>query len=211
MSANQLPKPEAFFLKVWLSLRLNMSTGMFTHRFCNHQLYTCYLDEQMFYMNVALEQARRCVPSSTAFSVGCVLVVKPATTTTPVVLSTGHSRELPGNTHAEANALTKARALPTEALARIMSSASSIDEILREVDVYTTMEPCSVRTSGLAPCADALIAARVRRCLIGVGEPDDFVQCEGARKVREAGIEVIWVKGLEKDCLAVARQGHEHN
>lgn len=84
-----------------------------------------------------------------------------------------------------------------------------IDGILAHTDVYTTMEPCSVRTSGLAPCADALIAARVRRCFIGVGEPDDFVNCEGAQKLKNAGIEVIWVKGMEEECLKVARRGHD--
>jgi pyrimidine deaminase RibD-like protein len=84
----------------------------------------------------------------------------------------------------------------------------SADEILAHVDVYTTMEPCSVRTSGLAPCADALIAANIRRCFIGVGEPDDFVVCEGAQKLKDAGIDVVWVKGLEEDCLREARRGH---
>ena len=74
--------------------------------------------------------------------------------------------------------------------------------------LYTTMEPCSIRTSGLAPCADALIAAKIRRCFIGVGEPDDFVNCEGAQKLKNAGVEVIWINGLEKECLEVARTGH---
>lgn len=124
------------------------------------------------------------------------------------MLASGYSRELPGNTHAEANALSKARALSPDEIARIASSGVTIEELLREADVYTTMEPCSVRTSGLAPCADALVAAKVRRCLIGVGEPDDFVKCEGARKVQDAGIEVVWVKGLEDECLAVARKDH---
>ena len=71
------------------------------------------------------------------------------------------------------------------------------------------MEPCSIRTSGLAPCADAVIAAGIKRCFIGVGEPDDFVNCEGARKLKEAGVEVIWLAGLEKECLEVARMGRE--
>ncbi|KAH9951461.1 cytidine deaminase-like protein, partial [Amylocystis lapponica] len=118
------------------------------------------------------------------------------------ILARGYSRELPGNTHAEANALTKARNLSQEQLRHL------VDELLAHADIYSTMEPCSVRTSGLAPCADAVVAAKLRRCFIGVGEPDDFVQCEGARKMQEAGIEVIWLKGLEKECLEVARRGH---
>ena len=65
-------------------------------------------------------------------------------------------------------------------------------------------------TSGLSPCADAIIAARIKRCFIGVGEPDDFVKCEGAQKLKDAGVEVIWLSGLEKECLEVARMGREH-
>ena len=87
-------------------------------------------------------------------------------------------------------------------------SSQSINDLLREADCYTTLEPCSVRTSGLAPCADALVAAKIRRCIIGVGEPDDFVKCEGAQRLIDAGVEVIWVKGLEEECLAAARRGH---
>ena len=69
------------------------------------------------------------------------------------------------------------------------------------------MEPCSVRTSGLAPCADALVEAKVKRVFIGVAEPDDFVICEGVKKLEDALIEVVWIKGLEEQCLNVARMG----
>ncbi|KAL1747534.1 cytidine deaminase-like protein [Schizophyllum fasciatum] len=164
-------------------------------------------------LRLALAEAGRCEPTPTAFCVGCVLAYRDETTNEPTVLTTGYSRELPGNTHAEANALTKLRGLSSMELAsRLPSldpSKASVDDILHRVDVYTTLEPCSVRTSGLAPCADALIAARVRRCFIGVGEPDDFVQCEGARKLKAAGVEVVWLKGMEDECLAAARRGHD--
>ena len=116
-------------------------------------------ETHLHYMRLALKEAEKCVPSPGAFSVGCVLVDPTGTGT---VLSTGYSRELPGNTHAEANALAKLEKENTE--------------ILSQADVYTTMEPCSVRTSGLAPCADALIKAKIKRCIIGVSEPADFVK-----------------------------------
>jgi pyrimidine deaminase RibD-like protein len=128
-----------------------------------------------------------------------------------VVLATGYSRELPGNTHAEANAISKARGLSSVELSTLSASSVALDGILHHVDVYTTMEPCSIRTSGLSPCADALVAAKIKRCFIGVSEPDDFVICEGAQKLKSAGIEVIWVKGLEKECLQVARRGCHGN
>ncbi|KAI0044383.1 cytidine deaminase-like protein [Auriscalpium vulgare] len=171
-------------------------------------------EEHIHYLRVALDEAAKCVPTPTAFCVGCVLVVRyPSPSATPVVLATGYSRELPGNTHAEANALAKARDLNEPQIAELFPTLSlsllTADELLPHTDVYTTLEPCSVRTSGLAPCADALIDARVRRCFIGVGEPDDFVKCEGARKLKDAGIEVIWVKGVEGECLEAARRGHD--
>lgn len=184
------------------------------------------------FMRLALECANEnCVPVITAFCVGCVITIpRPHNSTSdntksnassssslsqpPIVLSTGYSRELDGNTHAEANALAKARNFTPSDIRTLLqvgednSDLPSIDQLLQTADVYTTLEPCSIRTSGLAPCADALIAARIKRCIIGVGEPADFVQCEGARKLETAGIEVIWMDGLEKDCLAVARKGH---
>lgn len=167
----------------------------------------------MDYLRLALDEARKCTPSPTAFCVGCVLTATyPPSSHTPIVLARGYSRELPGNTHAEANALTKARQLTEEQLLELFPSISvpvAVDIILRYADVYTTMEPCSVRTSGLAPCADAIIAAGFKRCFIGVGEPDDFVNCEGAQKLKDAGIEVIWLEGLERECLEVARMGRE--
>ncbi|KDQ10337.1 hypothetical protein BOTBODRAFT_115867 [Botryobasidium botryosum FD-172 SS1] len=189
-------------------------------------------------LRLALDEARKCEPTPTAFCVGCVLALPRDHPTdsndresdsgsqpeTPLVLSTGFSRELAGNTHAEANALAKARALSPDELSALVGKWKwrpsvnnddsdrlrlTIDDMLRSADVYTTMEPCSVRTSGLAPCARALIEAGVRRCFIGVGEPADFVNCEGAMQLKEAGIEVIWVEGLEKECLEVARRGHQ--
>jgi pyrimidine deaminase RibD-like protein len=142
--------------------------------------------------------------------VGCLLVARyPSISDPPAVLAAGYSRELAGNTHAEANALAKARSLSPKELSDVFPNATDIDDVLMHTDVYTTLEPCSVRTSGLAPCADALVAARVPRCFIGVGEPDDFVQCEGAQKLKAAGCQVIWLKGLEKECLMAARRDHQ--
>ncbi|KAF7294873.1 Diaminohydroxyphosphoribosylamino-pyrimidine deaminase [Mycena indigotica] len=162
-------------------------------------------------MQAALAEARKCEPVPTAFSVGCVIAVPwPNNDSDPTIISTGYSRELPGNTHAEANALHKYTQLTAAELAALFKGPNppSVSDIASRLDVYTTMEPCSVRTSGLAPCADALIAAKIRRCFIGTGEPDDFVQCEGAERLKNAGIELVWLDSLQEECLAVARNGH---
>ncbi|OAX41961.1 diaminohydroxyphosphoribosylamino-pyrimidine deaminase [Rhizopogon vinicolor AM-OR11-026] len=169
-------------------------------------------DEHEPFLRQALEQTAFCEPVQTAFCVGCVLVAY-LPDSNPIVLSTGFSRELPGNTHAEANALAKVQILSSLQLQSLVSpwpgeAAPVIEDLLHHVDVYTTLEPCSVRTSGLPSCADALIRARIRRCIIGVREPDDFVKCEGAQKMKDAGIEVIWYGGLEQECLDAARRGH---
>jgi len=198
-----------------------MDIGQYSARsliHCTLQLILSSIGDELHiqYLREALSEAAKCTPTPTAFCVGCVLVARYPTNATqqPRVLAKGYSRELPGNTHAEANALTKAFKLSPEHLSELFPTNAeddkpTIDDLLKHTDVYTTLEPCSVRTSGLAPCADALIAAKVPRCFIGVGEPDDFVQCQGAQRLKAAGCQVIWVKGLEKECLAAARRGHQ--
>jgi len=167
-------------------------------------------DNHIHFLQLALQEAQKCIPTPTAFCVGCVLVTRWPNSEL-VVLSTGYSRELPGNTHAEANALAKARSLPRSELQQLIPSLSDdigIEQILAKTDIYTTMEPCSVRTSGLAPCSAAIVTAGLHACYIGVGEPDDFVKCEGALQLQTARVEVYWITGLEKECLEVARTGH---
>ncbi|KAI8998620.1 cytidine deaminase-like protein [Trametes punicea] len=147
----------------------------------------------MDFLRLALEEARKCTPSPTAFCVGCVLTASYPPGSESVILARGFSRELPGNTHAEANALTKAHQLSQQELEALFPMAPrpiDINAVLIHADIYTTMEPCS-------------------RCFIGVGEPDDFVKCEGAQKLKDAGVEVIWLSGLEKECLEVARMGRD--
>ena len=150
------------------------------------------LDDDREFLKLALEEAKKCEPTSTAYCVGCI-IVDPATRT---VLSTGYSRELPGNTHAEENALSKLPKIPQ----------------LAALDMYATMEPCSERLSGNKPCTDRILEAvgLIRRVVLGVREPDKFVRCVGVEKLEEHGITVVRNEDveLEKECLAVASRGH---
>ena len=72
------------------------------------------------------------------------------------------------------------------------------------------MEPCCHRLSGNVPCVDRIIrAGKIRTVVIGVAEPDTFVaENTGRKKLRDAGIEVLHVGGLETEILKVATAGH---
>jgi len=144
------------------------------------------------YLLLALQEAKKCIPTPTAYCVGCV-IVDPATST---VLATGYSRELPGNTHAEENALAK------------LGSRDG----LTGLDLFATMEPCSERLSGNKPCTDRILEAGklIRRVVLGVREPDKFVKCVGVEKLQAHGVEVIRNEdeALEGECLQIAKRGH---
>ena len=150
------------------------------------------LDDDQKFLKLALEEAKKCEPTSTAYCVGCV-IVDPITRT---ILSTGYSRELPGNTHAEENALSKLPKIPQ----------------LGALDMYATMEPCSERLSGNRSCTDRILDAvgLIRRVVLGVREPDKFVRCVGVEKLEQGGVMVVRNEDaeLENECLAVASRGH---
>lgn len=144
-------------------------------------------------MELALQEAGKCIPTPSAFCVGAVIVSPPST-----ILATGYSRELEGNTHAEQNAIDK---LIEE------KGAEETRRLLQNADIYTTMEPCSVRLSGNKPCTDRILEFGIGRVFLGTKEPDDFVQCEGLEKLKSAGVEVLVVEGFADKCLQAARRG----
>ena len=97
-------------------------------------------------------------------SVGCV-VVKDG-----VVVARGATAK-GGRPHAE-----------TEALARAGRDA-------RGSTVYVTLEPCA-HHGNTAPCADALLAAKVGRVVVAVEDPDSRTKGQGIARLRDAGLEV---------------------
>src|SRR5712691_2641164 len=70
----------------------------------------------------------------------------------------------------------------TEALARAGEHAHS-------ATAYVTLEPCC-HHGRTPPCADALIAARVRRVVAAVEDPDPRVAGGGVARLRAAGLVV---------------------
>ncbi|KAK9332137.1 cytidine deaminase-like protein [Lipomyces starkeyi] len=158
------------------------------------------MSQDLIYMALALEEAKKCVPTPTAFCVGAVIVLPKGapgnTTDKDIIISTGYSRELPGNTHAEQCSLDKL--------------ADNTRPPPKSAVIYTTMEPCSERLSGNVPCVDRIIDSGIFKSVkVGVIEPDTFIKNNvGKRKLDAAGIQYVLVSGLEKECFEVATSGH---
>jgi diaminohydroxyphosphoribosylaminopyrimidine deaminase/5-amino-6-(5-phosphoribosylamino)uracil reductase len=92
----------------------------------------------------------------------------------------------PGGPHAEITALR----LATEAGDTTVGST-----------LYTTLEPCA-HFGRTPPCVDAVVAAGVRRVVVGLVDPDPLVAGRGIEALRAAGVDVA--VGLQAD--AVERQ-----
>lgn len=150
------------------------------------------IEPHLRFMSLALKEAQKCEPTTTAFGVGCLLVHDGE------ILSTGFSRELEGNTHAEQNALEK------------LYLETGERDVPEGTVCYTTMEPCSLRLSGNEPCVDRILKTRISSVFVGVVEPETFVKKNvGLQKLRQGGVSYIKVPGFEDDILKAAFKGHE--
>lgn len=146
------------------------------------------------YMEMALEKAKECEETTTAYSVGAVLV------NGTEILSTGFSRELPGNTHAEQCALEK------------YFEKVGKREVPEGTVLYTTIEPCSFRLSGNDPCLTRILNlnGNIETVFVGILEPDTFVKNNTSLQTLLAnGIDYVKIPGYEDACIEAARKGHE--
>ena len=177
--------------------------------------------DHLAYLRQALELARKSPPGPTNFRVGAILVSDPQNEgSSPTIISTGYTLELPGNTHAEQCALTK---LATQ---YGIAESELHTRLTREMNatLYTTLEPCGKRLSGSLPCVHRIISTRgnssededsknfnggIRKVIFGAKEPDIFVKDnESCRIMDEAGLEREYVEGLQDEILSVAKSGH---
>ncbi|WP_084370222.1 deaminase, partial [Microbispora sp. ATCC PTA-5024] len=129
--------------------------------------------------------ARKCPPSTTAFSVGAVIVDAEGNE-----ISRGYSRETDPRVHAEEAALAK---------------LGTIDKTrLKGSTIYSTLEPCSERRSRPRTCTQLIIEAGIPRVVVAWREPSLFVaDCQGVELLTSHGIEVLEVSDLASLASAV--------
>jgi diaminohydroxyphosphoribosylaminopyrimidine deaminase/5-amino-6-(5-phosphoribosylamino)uracil reductase len=135
------------------------------------------------WLSLAIELAKRCPPSDTAFSVGAVVVDESG-----AELARGFSRETP-LFHAEESALSK---------------LASAGVNLTGATLYSSLEPCVRRASRPRTCTELIIAAGIRRVVIAWREPPVFVrEPGGGDALRAAGVTVVEFADLAERAAAV--------
>src|SRR6202021_2995224 len=105
--------------------------------------------------------------------VGCVLTKGPLAGSTPKIIGEG-AHLYDNRDHAEIVALK-------QATRRGFSTKGAT--------AYVTLEPCS-HHGRTPPCANALIAAGIARCVIATQDPNPKVSGQGIQRLRDANIEV---------------------
>ena len=113
-------------------------------------------------------------------NVGCVIV-----SPSGKIVGRGET-EVGGRPHAEAVALAQA------------------GPKARGSSVYVTLEPCAHESPRGPACTDLLVAARPKRVVIGLKDPDRRTAGKGIRRLRDAGIEVKLGVGREAARLSLA-------
>ncbi len=138
-------------------------------------------DRQM--MAIALAMARRGLGRTAPNpAVGAVV----ADETTGEVIARGWTQP-GGRPHAETEAIRRA------------------GERARGATIYVTLEPCS-HFGKTPPCADAIVAAGLRRAVCAITDPDPRVAGRGLERLRGAGLEVM--RGVLAREAAALTKGH---
>lgn len=138
--------------------------------------------EDLSFLRRAIEASRACEASRTCYRVGAVVV------TAGGKVFTGHTHETSPTHHAEQEAVAKALAAGAE---------------LRGATIYSSMEPCSTRSSEPESCTQLIIRHGFARVVFALYEPACFVACRGALTLREAGIGVRVYPELGDEVRAV--------
>lgn len=87
-----------------------------------------------------------------------------------------------------------------------LKQAAALHRHVRRATAYVTLEPCA-HHGRTGPCADALIAAGIARCVVATVDPNPLVSGSGLAKLRAANIEVVLLHPDE----ALAQQARRLN
>ncbi|MGA5498720.1 deaminase [Streptomyces cinereoruber] len=141
-------------------------------------------NEDVRWMQRAINLAALCPPATGAYSVGAVIVDEDGTE-----LASGYSRATGPREHAE-----------EVALAQVPQG----EPRLAGATIYSTLEPCSQRSASRTPCAQRILEAGIPRVVIAWREPSLFVDnCVGYEELMEAGVMVVELPELAAAAKAV--------
>lgn len=136
------------------------------------------LDEK--YMRIAIEEAKKGEGGTNPNPLVGSVIVK-----NRKILSRGYHKKY-GENHAEVEAIKKCN--------------------LKDLDgatLYVTLEPCS-HYGKTPPCVELIKKSKIKRCVIGIKDPNPLVAGRGIEILKKAGIEVV-VSILEKECFELNR------
>jgi pyrimidine deaminase RibD-like protein len=158
------------------------------------------------YLRICLNEARKSPPKPSNFCVGALILHHASDAAEPIVLVTGYTLECEGNTHAEQCCFQKL----AEKAGKAEELVSEVLPQAGELVLYTSMEPCWMRLSGNLPCVQRILRAKhIKKVVCGVQEPEKFVgENQGRTILADAGVEVLYITGMEEEILKVATAGH---
>ncbi len=125
-------------------------------------------------MRRALEVSKLSPPRDSCYRVGAVVE------TLGGDLFDGYTLETSPTHHAEQAAISKALAAGAD---------------LRGATIYSTIEPCSQRSSEPKSCSQLIVEHGFARAIFALYEPSHFVECHGAENMRRRGVEVVHLGG----------------
>ncbi len=138
--------------------------------------------EDVAMLRLAIAESRRCTPSATSYCVGAVV------RTAEGEIFKGYTHETLPTHHAEQEAIKKALAAGAK---------------LCGASIYSSMEPCSKRSSEPESCTELILRHGFSHVAFALYEPDYFVCCRGAQTLRERGVDTRAYPELGEDVLAV--------
>lgn len=139
-------------------------------------------DEDREMMRHVVEISRRSPRRESCYRVGALLRCVDGS------IFEGYTLETSPTHHAEQAAIHKAQMAGAE---------------IKGATIYSSMEPCSKRSSEPLSCSEIIINNGLSRALFSLYEPSHFVECHGAENLRRAGVHVTYMPQFRDDVVAV--------